>query len=150
MEGMPLEGMHFEVEINAPLAKVWQTMLSPDTFKAWTAAFAQGSYYEGSWDQGSRIRFLTPEGEGMVAEIAENRKHEFVSIRHLGFVKNGVDDTQSPEAKSWAPLYENYTFTEKGGVTTVRVDSDTPPDMEDMLRELWPQALGKLKEICEK
>ena len=41
-------------------------MLGPETYKRWTAPFCDGSYYTGSWEQGSQIRFLTPAGEGMV------------------------------------------------------------------------------------
>ena len=144
-----MKTLHFEVAIRAPRARVWQVMLAPDTFRTWTAVFMPGSYYEGSWDQGAKIRFLGPEGEGMTAEIAENRRHEFVSIRHLGLIQGGVDDTESPEARAWAPAYENYTFTEQDGVTTVRIDTDTTEDFESMFQDLWPQALSKLKEICE-
>jgi uncharacterized protein YndB with AHSA1/START domain len=145
-----MERLHFEVDIGAPVATVWQAMLSPDTFRTWTDVFAAGSYYEGSWDQGARIRFLTPQGEGMSAEIAENRRHEFISIKHVGFIEGGVDDTESPEAKAWEPAFENYTFTEKNGVTTVGIDTDAPPEFESMFRETWPQALAKLKELCER
>jgi hypothetical protein len=53
----------------------------------------------------------------MTAEIAENRPFEFVSIRHLGIIKDGVDDTESPASRAWTPAFENYTFTEKDVVT---------------------------------
>lgn len=85
----------------------------------------------------------------MTAVIAENREFEFLSIRHLGFVKDGVEDTESPEAKAWAPAYENYTFTEKAGVTEVRVELDSNEEFEKMFEDLWPKALSRLKQICE-
>jgi hypothetical protein len=37
----------------------------------------------------------------MVAEIAENRRNEFISIRHLGFIANGIVDTTSEVVKAW-------------------------------------------------
>jgi hypothetical protein len=103
----------FSVAIAASKRKVWNTMLEPDSYRAWTAAFGEGSYYEGSWNKGAKIRFLSPGGDGMTAEIAENRPFEFVSIRHRGIIKNGVDDTESLAARAWASAFENYTFTEK-------------------------------------
>jgi len=58
---------------------------------------------------GERIQFLSPSGDGMVAEIAENRTNEFISIRQLGLIKKGVEDTESEAVRAWAPVYENYT-----------------------------------------
>jgi len=60
----------------------------------------------------------------MVSEIAENRLHEFLSIHHLGLVKDGKDDTESPAARTWSHAHENHTFSEKDGVTEVVVDVD--------------------------
>ena len=145
-----MKKLHFTISIRAPKERVWKKMLEQDTYRQWTEAFGPGCYYEGSWDKGSKIKFLSPPGEGMTAVIAENREFEFLSIRHLGFVKDGVEDTESPEAKAWAPAYEDYTFTEKGGVTDVRVDLDSNEEFEKMFEDLWPKALSRLKEICER
>jgi hypothetical protein len=35
---------------------VWETMLSPDGYRVWTAAFTEGSYFSGSWEQGQKIQ----------------------------------------------------------------------------------------------
>lgn len=143
--------MHFSTVIRAPRQRIWELMLASDTYRDWTAAFMEGSYYEGSWTPGSRIRFLTPAGEGMVAEVAENRPGEFVSLKHLGAIgKDGVEDTTSEAVRAWAPAYENYRFIERGdGTTEVQVEMDTLPDYEQFMQEAWPKALARLKEICE-
>jgi hypothetical protein len=145
-----MKKLHFTIAIDAPRAVVWKALLEPESFKVWTAAFAPGSYFEGSWEQGAAIRFLTPEGEGMVSRIAANRPHAFISIEHLGFIKDGVEDTASPEIKAWAPAYENYTLREKDGVTEFQVDMDVLPDFEEFMNRAWPEALERLKTICEK
>jgi hypothetical protein len=145
-----MKTLHFEISIKAPRPTVWSMMLEPETYKQWTAAFVPGSYYEGSWEKGAKIRFLSPEGQGMVSEIAENRKHEFISIRHLGIIKDGKEDTESQEARSWAPAYESYTFEQSSADTRVLVDMDIEPQYADMFNEVWPRALARLKEICEK
>jgi len=146
---------HYSIHINAPKEKVWNTMLDHGTYREWTSAFNEGGRYEGSWDQGSKILFLGPDPEtgkegGMVSRIKENRLYEFVSIEHLGIMKDGVEDTTSEEAKKFAPAYENYTFTEKDPGTEVSVDIDVAEEYGDFFKETWPKALAKLKEISEK
>lgn len=82
----------------------------------------------------------------MIGVIAENIPYEFISIRILGEIKDGIEDTTGTP---WAPAYENYTFTEQGGVTEVRVDVDVIPEYEKDMEEAWPKALEELKNISE-
>jgi len=141
--------LHFPIFIAAPRQQVWSAMLHSPTYEQWTAAFCEGSRYEGSWDAGQRIRFLTPSGEGMVAEIAEHRPAEFVSIRHLGSISNGVEDTTSEAVRAWAPCLENYTFSDAPGGTQLQVDVDTFSTYEQFMQDAFPKALARLKAICE-
>jgi hypothetical protein len=140
--------IQFSATIEAPVEVVWRVMFGAKTYPQWTKVFAEGSYFEGSWSEGSRIRFLVPSGDGMIAEIAENRPHEFMSIRHLGFVAKGVEDTESEAVRAWAPAYENYTFTSIPGGTRVTVEQDVTADFEQFMREAWPKALELLGELC--
>jgi uncharacterized protein YndB with AHSA1/START domain len=141
--------LHFPIWIEAPREKVWSTMLEPRTYEQWTAPFCEGSRFEGGWEQGDRIRFLAPSGEGMVSEIAQSRRGEFVSIRHLGEMQGGVEDTTSEKVRAWAPAYENYTFTASRGGTQLQVDVDVLPDYEQFMQDTFPKALARLKELCE-
>ena len=149
------EKMHFEILINAPVQKVWDTMLEQDTYREWTSAFDPTSYYEGTWEKGSKIKFLSTDGGGMLAEIAENNPLKFISIRHLGELKQSVEDTSIEKNSMWDPAYENYTFTDKVTETQLEVDLEMPSTPEskammEMFQGMWPNALLKLKEICEK
>lgn len=136
--------------IDAPRETVWDGMLAPATYERWAAAFAEGSRYEGSWEEGARIRFLGPEdGSGMISMIAASRRPAFLSIRHLGMLKDGVEDTTSEAVKGWVGAHENYSFSEKGGGTELTVELDVTPEFEDYMNETWPKALALLKEICE-
>ncbi len=145
--------LHFSIIINAPVEKVWSTMLEDATYRKWTEPFHQGSYYEGNWDKGADIRFLGPDDAGglggMFSKIREYKKYEYISIEHLGVVKNGVNDT----ATAWSGAYENYTFKSIPQGTEVKIDLDMPEDdneMQQMMGEMWPNALKKLKEIAER
>ncbi|MDR8393731.1 SRPBCC domain-containing protein [Aliifodinibius sp. S!AR15-10] len=144
-----MQKLHFSVKVNAPKEKVWDTMLGEESYKQWTDVFMERSYYEGSWSQGSKIRFLAPDEEGnmqgMVSRIKENREYEYVSIEHLGFIQNGEEETSG----DWAGALENYTFREKNGQTEVLVDMDTEEEYAEMFQEMWPKALEKLKKLAE-
>jgi uncharacterized protein YndB with AHSA1/START domain len=142
--------IHFSTLIEAPRQTVWDVMLEPETYKIWAAEFAEGSYFEGSWEEGARIRFLAADGQGgMTSVIAENRPLERISIRHLGMIQNGVEDTESEEVRAWAPVYESYTFSDSGSATELKVDMDVAPDWEGYMLETWPKALARLKALCE-
>ena len=148
--------LHFSITINAPKAKVWNTMLDDKTYRVWTEAFTPGSHYVGDWRKGSKILFLGPDPKtgqlgGMVSRIKENRLHEYISIEHLGVVQDGKEDTTSDAVKPWAGAHENYTFKEKDGKTEVLVDMDSSGgEFEEMFKDMWPKALQKLKELAEK
>jgi hypothetical protein len=147
-----MKKLHYSIVIDAPKQVVWHTMLDDQPYRDWSAAFSPGSHYVGSWEKGRKIQFLGPDENGklggMTSEIAENRPYEFVSIHHLGMVSDGVEDTQSEKVKEWAG-YENYTFQQQDGKTTLLVDVDTADDFADMMNDLWPKALGRLKELAE-
>jgi hypothetical protein len=152
-----MKKMQFKVSINAPANKVYDVMLGISnrlSYEQWTAMFNPTSTYNGNWDKGSKIQFIgiDEKGEkgGMVSEIADNIPNRFVSIRHYGLLKANVEITEGPEVEKWANGFENYTFEEINGTTTVTVDLDTAEDFSDYMNQAYPKALGKLKEICEK
>lgn len=152
-----MKKLQFTVSINAPATRIYDIMLgisSKSTYEQWTALFNPTSTYEGSWDKGSKILFIgvDEKGEkgGMVSRIAENIPNHFVSIQHYGLVKGDKEITEGPEVEKWANGFENYTFEENNGTTTITVDLDTTEDFLDYMNETYPKALDKLKALCEK
>lgn len=150
-----MKQLQFTIEIDAPKEKVWETMLGDKTYREWTSSFSPGSYYKGDWSEGSTILFLGPDpktGEegGMVSKVVENRPHDFISLKHIGFVQNGKEDTTSEMAKEWAASsFENYSFNEKNGATEIVVDLNVVDDLEEEFKNMWPDALQKLKTLSE-
>ena len=148
--------LHFSITINAPIAKVWNTMLDDASYRIWSESFTPGSHYVGDWGRGSKILFLGPDPAtgklgGMVSRIKENRLQEYISIEHLGMVNDGTEDTTSEAVKAWAGVHENYTFREIGTSTEVLVDMDSLGiDFDEMFKGMWPKALQNLKELAEK
>jgi hypothetical protein len=144
---------HYSVSIHAPREKVWRKLFDDESYRLWTAAFSQGSHFQGSWEKGSKILFLGPDEAGklggMVSRIADNRPNEFMSIEHLGMVNDGNEDTTSEEVKKWAPAFENYTLKDRDGATELLIDIDIEDSWAEMFDTMWPNALAKLKEISE-
>jgi hypothetical protein len=140
----------FKVLIDAPRKTVWEILWDDATYREWTTLFCEGSYYVTDWKEGSKALFLSPSGEGMVSKIEVNTPNEFMSIRHLGEVKNGVEDTESEKIKAWAGAYENYYLTEVGDKTELRVEMDMTNEFADYFVNTWPKALEKIKEIAER
>jgi hypothetical protein len=151
---------HFEIEICAPAATVWDKMLGDEGYRIWTLAFNPGgSWYTkehaGEFVVGEKVKFLGPDpsgGEmgGMLSFVKEVRMHEFISFEHRGYIVGGKEVTDTPEILSWAPSCENYTFEKVDENTTkIKVDVEMSAEYADMMAALWPQALLKLQEICE-
>ena len=125
-------------------------MLQPDTYKEWTAASWPGSYYEGEWKAGKDIKFISDDGSGTLAHIKEVKPFEHIASEHIAILqKGGIEDTTSEQAKNWIGITENYNFKETKGETTLIVEIITRPDWEKMFNDGFPNALKKLKEICE-
>jgi len=140
----------FSIKIAAPREKVWQVMLDPKTYQKWTSEFMEGSYYEGSWEKGKEIRFLGSGDGGMRAIIAENKPHEFLSIKHIAVIEANSNAAENQESPSSDWDYENYTLLQSNGGTELIVEVDGDAEYEEWLHETWPKALLKLKQLCEK
>lgn len=142
-----MQSLHYSISIKAPRVLVHRTMLADETYREWTSEFAPGSYYKGAWDKGAEILFLNPKGFGMRARIAEHRPAEFVSLEMLSEVSDGVPDSQD----QWRGAFENYTYTEANGITTLQVDiSGVPVEWAEYMNATWPKALAKLQMLCER
>lgn len=143
----------YQIAINAPVEHVYKCMIAEDTYKSWTAVFNPTSYYQGSWDKGAAIKFLGTDENGdtggMISRIAENRLNQFISIEHLGMILKGVEITSGPEVEQWAGGLENYTFETINNQTVVTATLDSNEEFAAYFAETWPNALAKLKQICE-
>lgn len=152
-----MKKLQFKVTIKAPVARIYDLMLgisNKSTYEQWTALFNPTSTYEGSWEKGTKILFIgvdeNGEKGGMVSRIVDNIPNRFVSIQHYGLYKADKEITEGPDVEKWANGYENYSFEENNGSTTLTVDLDVNDDFLDYMNETYPQALDKLKELCEK
>jgi len=145
-----MKKLNFSTHINASKEKVWNTLWNDATYRAWTSAFAEGSYVKtDNWKEGTKVLFLDPDDNGMVSMVAKNKPNEYMSFKHLGEVKKGVEDTGSKRVKGWAGAMENYTLKEENGKTILFVEMDSTDELSDFFAKTWPGALKKVKELSE-
>lgn len=145
-----MEKQTFKILIKAPKEKVWNVLLGEATYPQWTAPFCEGSRVQTDWKKGSKALFFDAEDNGMSSVIAENIPNEFLSIKHLGTVKKGVEEFDSAGTKEWAGALENYTLKTVNENTELTVDMDTIDQFKDYFLETWPKALEKVKGLAEK
>jgi hypothetical protein len=145
-----MEKQQFRIAIDSPREKVWNILWNDSSYREWTSVFSEGSRADTDWKKGSKVFFLSDSGEGMVSRIEENTPNEFMSIKHLGVIKDGVEDLESEKVKEWAGAMENYMLRDLNGKTELTVDMDVTDEYKDYFQTTWPKALEKVKELAEK
>ena len=144
-----MEKINFSISINAPREKVWNVLLGEKTYPEWTSVFAPGSAVKTDWREGSKALFLDGKGNGMVSKIERNIPNEYLSIRHMGIYKDGVEDFESEEVKNWSNMMENYTLEKSGNGTLLKIEMDSNQAYKDFFLKTWPKALDKVKVLSE-
>jgi uncharacterized protein YndB with AHSA1/START domain len=145
-----MKKLEFKIDIAASKQKVWAVMFNPKTYKEWVNASWPGAYYEGGWKQGENLKFMSPGQGGTMATLVEHRPYEFILAKHIAVIdSNSKEDRDSEVAKDWIGTTEAYSFAEKNGKTKLKVEINTNPEWEKMFTDGWPNALAKLKEVCE-
>ena len=136
----------FSVNINAPKEKVWDTLWDDQSYRKWTAAFMEGSYAESDWNEGSKIFFLGSNGDGMVSTIQKKTPPDEMVFKHIGEIKNGVE-----EINNWENATESYFLSETNGTTELAVElkMDDSPEFEKYFTETFPKALEIIKQLSE-
>ncbi|MDH5826227.1 SRPBCC family protein [Sphingobacterium faecium] len=144
-----MKKLEFSIVINANPEKVWQIIIGKDSYGKWTAPFAAGSSVETDWKKGSKALFHDGTGNGMVSEIVESIPGKFLSIHHLGEVKDGVEDPTTYKGEEWGDALENYTLKEVGDTTVWLVNMDMNDQYVSYMEDTWPLAMAKVKEMAE-
>ncbi len=141
-----MASLFFKKQINALKEKVWETLWNDETYRKWTAVFMEGSYAKSDWNEGSKISFLTPAGDGMFGIIQTKIPYEQMIFKHLGEIKKGVE-----ELKNWDDATEGYYLTEFNGTTDliVKLTFEASPQFEEYFTNTFPKALDIVKRLSE-
>jgi len=137
--------------INASPEKVWDTLWDDKSYRKWAAPFFEGSYAVSDFKKGSKVLFLSPGENGMVSKVDDVKTNEYMVFKHLGEVKEGVEDYDSETAKQWSGAREAYFLQKKDNGTELRVelDMDVSSEVTSYLLSVWPKALDELQKLAE-
>lgn len=144
-----LTKISFSTTIKATKQKVWNILWDDESYKAWTAAFAEGSCAVTDWKEGSKILFLDAKGDGMYCTIAKKIQDEFMSFKYDGELKNHVELPVNEKNSDWVNGFENYTLKETNGITTLTVEMTVTDGMADYFNKTFPVALENVKKLAE-
>lgn len=149
-----MKKIDLNIDIQATPEAVWAAVISDKKYRVWTESFDKGSYFEGGWQKGNRIKFLSQNEHGaksgMISEIVASDHLKYISIHHLGLIMDDVEDYTSESAKKWTSAFENYYLKPKTDtITNFHVLADIDEDYFDYFNEAWISALNALKKLCE-
>lgn len=141
----------FSIDIQASPERVWNTLWEDQNYRAWTAVFYPGSHTEGELVEGGRIKFLSPEKDGMIAEIRSCKPHVEMRFRHIGIMEKGKEILEGPMIEAWGDALEEYYLTPSNNGTTLNIvlEMQAEGEVVEELLNAWPKALDKVKELAE-
>lgn len=143
-----MEKITFSQRIAATKEKVWSVLWDDATYRKWTSVFSESSHAETDWKEGSKVLFIDDERNGMVS-IIETLRPNSMSFRHIGELKNGIEDTESESVKVWAGSHENYNLHDVEGKTVLTVEMDISNDIKEYFLKTFPKALELVKLLAE-
>lgn len=141
--------LDFKIEINAPKEKVWNVLWKEETYTQWTAVFCEGSYAVSDWQAGSKIQFLSPNGDGMNSIIYNKIDNEYMAFKHLSEIKNFKEIPIDNTTQEWTGAMETYRLTENNGLTVLEAKMDSVEKYVDYFKTTLPKALDLVKKLSE-
>lgn len=149
--GQIMKRLHVERTFNVGPELLWELVVDPVHYSFWADLTREGAGFRGDWTKGSNIRFVVEHEDGtesgMLSEVVASQWPEFISIRHIGVIMNGIEDFDSPMAQTWTPAAENYCFIPQEDGTCLFVnEQDLPEDHYDAFKADWETYFDLMEE----
>jgi uncharacterized protein YndB with AHSA1/START domain len=144
-----METLEFKINIKAPRETVWNILWTDETYRKWTSVFCEGSHTISDWNEGDKIHFMSPNGEGMYSVIETKIPNEYMAFKHLGEIKDFKELPIDEATKKWSGAMETYRLTEEDGFTVLEAKVDTLEKYIDYFKEVFPKGLEMVKELSE-
>ena len=139
-----METLEYNIEIDATPEKVWSVLWDDLSYRQWTSAFTEGSFYMGTWDEGSIMKFFDPNNHGMYSKVLKNDPNKEMTFIHLGEIFDGVEVPQD-----WSDATESYILqeTETGTKLTARINASE--EFKGFFEDKFPAALQNVKNLAQ-
>lgn len=141
-----MKQLKFSIAINAPKEKVWSTLWQDATFREWAGLIDPGTHLVGELKEGNEVQFISGNGYGVTSLVEKMVEGESMVLRHSADTQ---EEGKQERAKEWTGGKESYSLSEADGVTTLDVDFDVPPELEEYFKENYPKAFDRVKVLAE-
>ncbi|NMR34176.1 SRPBCC domain-containing protein [Chryseobacterium aquaticum] len=139
-----METLEYQIKINAQPEEIWTVLWSDISYQQWTSAFTKGSFYEGTLEEGSTVKFLDPNNNGMYSRVEKHIPNKEMTFLHLGDIFDGVETPQD-----WGNATESYLLKETEDETILTVRINTSEEFKVFFEEKFPNALKNVKHLAE-
>ncbi len=137
--------LHYQIQIDASAEKVWEVLFTQDSNKRWPSALNENTYFEGNWEQGSMMRFLDQDNNGMYNLVVKNSHGSELSMKHLGWI---LDGELSPQ--DWEDSTVTYILEPNENGTMLHAKVNSLDEFVDFFNSKYPQNFEKVKILSEK
>ncbi|MGL3001111.1 SRPBCC domain-containing protein [Flavobacterium sp. RSSB_23] len=144
-----METLHFSILIQAPKEKIWAVLWDDATYRQWTSAFCEGTYAVSDWEEGSKIHFLSPTGEGMNSLIQTKQEYEYMAFKHLGELKNFQEMPIDEATQVWTGAMETYRLTTTTDGVLLETTMDCLAQYQQYFEDTFPKGLTIVKQLSE-
>lgn len=136
--------LEYTIQINTTAEKVWDVLFTQDNYKKWASAMNEGTYFEGTWEEGSIMKFLDPKNNGMYNLVEKNIPNKQLSMKHLGWILEGVLTPQNWEDSTLDYMLEP---NENGTLLIGKVNS--LDEFVDFFNSKYPKNFENIKNLAE-
>lgn len=144
-----MKKLEFNIVVSSNLQNVWFALWDDYHYRQWTSVFSKGSYAVSNWEKGSKIHFLSPDGNGMYSQIEEITKERKMVFRHLGIIKHFEEQPHHEETQIWAGAREIYLLSENNHKVLLSVSLDISEKYYDYFLDTFPKGLAIIKKLAE-
>jgi uncharacterized protein YndB with AHSA1/START domain len=145
-----METLEFKIRIKATPEKIWSVLWEDKTYREWTNAFCEGSYAVSDWNEGNKIHFMSPGGEGMNSVIEKKIPNEYMAFKHIGEIKDFKELPLNEETEKWSGYMETYRLIPDDEFTDLISQVDVIEKHIDYFKDAFPKGLEAVKEIAER
>ena len=139
-----MQKLEFSVDINATADKVWQVLFEKDNNGVWLAALDEGTTFEGTWAEGSIMKFLDDKNNGMYNLVEKYVLHRELKMKHLGWI---VDGQLNP--MNWENSYVRYLLVTNEDGTLIKGEINSLDEFVSFFESKYPKNFLNIKELAE-
>ena len=136
--------LEYTIQINATPEKVWDVLFTQDNYKKWASAMNEGTYFEGTWEEGTIMKFLDPKNNGMYNLVEKNIPNKQLSMKHLGWILEGE---LSPQG--WEDSTVEYVLEPKDNGTLLIGKVNSLDEFVDFFNSKYPKNFENIKNLAE-